>query len=119
MTDREKCSKCGKDKKVIMKWVEKARRDLNAIAAFQCFESYKMANYKNGKKLKKYVAYSVPDEAKKCTEYLFKLVDKKDIKEYEAEIKYFLLPFRTFRNKVLREGLKLIREAETTATTSR
>ena len=40
-------------------WVKKA----NALVYALCQKSYMQANYKNGKKYKKHVPYSVPQEA--------------------------------------------------------
>lgn len=82
-----------------MNWISKAKEDLNKIISNQCLESYlKMNRKKDGTFYKKHRPYTIPEESQRAVEYLT-ILEKENVSiQEEEEIKFFLLPFRTYRN---------------------
>ena len=84
----------------------KATTDLYNIIANHALEDYRQANFKNGKKLKKHVPYSLSKDtlrAKDCYNILFyKRPEEITINE-EEQIKALLLIYRTHRTEYLKE----------------
>ena len=84
------------------KWTNKAHDDLEKIIAKHSFDSYKQANYKNGKKItKRHIPYSLNDECIEALRLKQILLNDTITKEQEEEIKYFLLIYRTSRREFL------------------
>ena len=86
----------------------KAKIDLFNILSNYSYKDYYNTNFKNGKKKsKKHIPYSLSQETQEA-QSIYNLVYGKQPEDItpdqEREIKYFLLPFRTFRTDYLKDA---------------
>ena len=84
-------------------WIEKACKDLNDLISKMALRDYKAVNFtKTGKKRKKHIPYSLGEDTMQAMELYKKINGQVNVsKEIEAEVKLFLLKYRTLGDDLI------------------